>query len=286
MRNITWPKPLIQELKDKRGLIFLGAGASKSCASNAGERFPDWKQLLETLGQDMTGDDKAAFDDLLEKSRYLDAAQVVADTVHPSTQHDTLGSFFQNKKIKPSSLYESVNLIDQPIVLTTNYDNMYETYWNSLEPDSDDDPQLITADPASKHIVDHLRSGRRLLIKVHGSISNPHDLVLSRSSYAKSRTENAEFYRVVSSLMLTRTMLFIGCGFGGDPDIDLLLEDAAFNAQSNYPHYALIPEGMHRSQISALRNAFNIQAIEYEVRGNDHSDLLAHLSELATIVSD
>lgn len=286
MIDIQWPEALVRELADRRGLVFLGAGASRSCQASTGEKFPDWWELLNSLGSYLTGGDKDAFDGLMEKSRLLDAAQVIADSMDTSSFHNRLLTTFKHKRIKPNELYEAINVIDQPIVLTTNYDQIYEDYWDSLDSGAVADRQLLVATPADEHLIDHMRAGRRLLIKLHGCISNPHKVVLSRSSYAENRTKNMEFYRVVSALMLTRTMLFVGCGFGGDPDIDLLLEDAAFTARSEYPHYALVPKGQHPSLLKALKTSFNIQAIEYEARGTDHSDLLVHMADLAKQVEN
>lgn len=282
MTLVDWPDELVRELADKRGLIQLGAGASRSCKAADGTRMPDWKGLLQELGASLTGPDKGVFDWFIESSRLLDAAELISHSISAQKRHQILIKVFDNPRIKPSDLYDCINLIDQPVVLTTNYDRLYENYWQELraEDDSDINP-LIVSDPSTKSIIDHMRAGRRLLVKVHGTITDVHNLVLSRSSYAKSRTEHAEFYRVVSALMLTRTMLFIGCGFNGDPDIDLLLEDAAFTAKSEYPHYAVLPRGRHESEKQALRNAYNIVVLEYTPSDDSHNELLTSLKDLA-----
>lgn len=287
--SIQWPAGLVQELADRRALIVLGAGASRTCVGkNSSERFPAWDELLMKLAVPLKTDDRSAFDEMIKRSRLLDAAQLVRDGVEKRILDDSLLSIFSNPHIKPSSLYEYVNLIDQPVVLTTNYDRMYELYWQDLVTSSPDaSQQLIVATRLDDGIIDNLRASRRLLVKVHGTIDKHQRLVLSRGDYSRARTENARFYQVVSALMLTHTMLFIGSGFNGDPDMDLLLEDAAFAAKSEYPHYALLPQGKHSSEIRTMRSAFNVQAVEYEVRANhDHSAMLEALKDLADLVVD
>lgn len=281
-----WPGDLVRELVDRRGLIFLGAGASRSCESAAGVRLPDWAGLLDYLAENLKDDELATYKDMVRRSRLLDAAQLIRDSVPDRIVHDALLSTFNDARIKPGPLYDAVNLLDQPVVLTTNYDRLYERFWDELEPDpGGGSPQLMVSTHLENDIVDHLRAGRRLLVKMHGSVAKPRDIVLSRSDYSRARTKNATFYQTVSALMLTRTMLFIGSGFNGDPDIDLLLEDAAFTAKSAYPHYALLPSGRHASELRSLRSAFNVEVLEYPVTpAGGHAALVDRLAELAEIV--
>ena len=222
----------------------------------------------------------------MSKSRLLDAAQILVDTLSPPLLHRGLMDIFANNTIKPSSLYESVNLIDQPVVMTTNYDRMYERFWETELNESLSGPKapLMVSHYKETDVVDNLRSDRRLLLKLHGTIDKPRDLVLSRSQYSRAKYEHANFFRVVSALMLTRTMLFVGCGFNGDPDIDLLLEDSAFTAQSTAPHYALVAKGRHNSEIRSLQNAFNITLLEYDNANGDHAEMLAQMTALAQLV--
>ena len=222
----------------------------------------------------------------MSKSRLLDAAQILVDTLSPPLLHSSLIKIFANNTIKPSSLYESVNLVDQPVVMTTNYDRMYERFWETElnEPLSGPKPPLMVSHYKETDVVDNLRSDRRLLLKLHGTINKPRDLVLSRSQYSRARYEHANFFRVVSALMLTRTILFVGCGFNGDPDIDLLLEDSAFTAQSTAPHYALVEKGRHASEIRSLQSAFNITLLEYDNENGDHAEMLTQMAILAQLV--
>lgn len=284
--NDFWPADLVQELSQRRGIVFLGAGASASCTSDAGVRQPGWVDLLDQLAVSLTTADKAAFQDAIGKSRLLDAAQIVVDNVTPPLLNVALTRIFANSTIRPSALYESLNLIDQPVVMTTNYDRMYERFWEILVNASGDEPMdsLVVRNYTDTDVVDYLRSDRRLLLKLHGSIEKPNDLVLSRSQYSRAKYEQANYFRIVSALMLTRTMLFVGCGFNGDPDIDLLLEDSAFTAQSTAPHYALVARGRHSSEIRSLKSAFNITLLEYDNVAGDHAEMLIQLNSLASLV--
>jgi hypothetical protein len=281
-----WPADLVQALSQRRGVVFLGAGASATCVSEAGSRQPGWVALLEGLSSNLAEEDRPAFGAALARSRLLDAAQIIVDGVESALLNDQIVQLFNDASIRPSKLYEYVNLIDQPVVMTTNFDRLFERFWeNELhEPLTGPKPPLMVSHYREQDVVDNLRSDRRLLLKLHGTVDKPRDIVLSRSQYSKARFEFANFFRVVSALMLTRTVLFIGCGFSGDPDIDLLLEDAAFAAQSTSPHYALVAAGRHPSEIKSLRSAFNIKLLEYDNTAGDHSQMLERMAELSELV--
>lgn len=261
---------LQNELMHKRGMLVLGAGVPMSCNSGSETDFPSWNKLLYKLAGKLQGGDLTAFESAMNNSRLLDAAQIIVDQVSKSQLHQILLDVFNHRNNEPSELYSSIGLIDQPVVLTTNYDRMLEVFWDSLP--NNGGGHLMVSRHSDNDIVDHLRSGRNVLVKLHGSIDKVNEIVLSRSQYARARTGNSEFYKVISALMLTRTMLFIGCGFNGDPDIDLLLEDSAFTARSDYPHFALLPSGRHSSEINAIRNSYNIKILEYDAPCRGHDD--------------
>lgn len=281
-----WPQELVQELAERRGLIVLGAGAPLSCgASGRGHLYPTWRQLLEGLIDKLPAGDKDAATTALDQNRFLDSAQIVVDRLSSQTYQARLIELLGDPTVTPSSLYESVHLIDQPVVVTTNYDKIYESYWDLMakEDMQGSKPPLMVRTCAQNDVIDHLRSERRLLLKVHGCISDPKGIILSRSQYRAARYEHGNYFRVLSALMLTRTMLFIGSGFNGDPDLDLLLEDAAFTAQSSAPHYALLPAGRHGSELRALSSGSNVEALEYDP-ADGHKELLVRLTELAELV--
>ncbi|WP_157985642.1 SIR2 family NAD-dependent protein deacylase [Microcella alkaliphila] len=185
-------------------------------------------------------------------------------------------------------MHKHINLLDQPVLMTTNYDRLYERYWEQElnTPLTGPKPPLMVSTYVDNDVVDNLRSDRPLLLKLHGSVEKPRNLVLSRSQYSRAKFEYPNFFKVVSALLLTRTVLFVGCGFNGDPDIELLLEDSAFTAQSIAPHYAITPKGRHDSETRSIRKAFNVKLLEYDNEDGNHDELTARLAELSRLVDD
>ncbi|WP_299039423.1 SIR2 family protein [uncultured Pseudokineococcus sp.] len=173
--------------------------------------------------------------------------------------------------------------------MTTNYDKIYERFWEQLasksDPEGEEPAPLVTLNYYDDGLIDNLRSERRLLLKLHGTAEAADRIILSRSQYAHGRHQYAGFFAGVSALLLTRTVLFIGMGFSGDPDVDLLLEDAAFMARARSQHYALVPQGRSVSELQSLGSAFNVQAKEYVVTPTGgHDALLEALNDLCKLV--
>lgn len=276
-----WPRALVRELAERRGIIFLGAGASRTCVTAGGDQLPDWKGLLLSFRDKLPTADLDAFDEKMGRERYLEAAQIVVDGTPPADFDWHMRELIEMPGLEPSLLHEYVNEIDQPVVMTTNYDTLYEKYWQTLTPSGADRPYHVTR-YYEDDAVNHLRSNRRLVLKLHGSIEKTNALVLSRSQYFEAKQKYPGFYAVVDALMLTRTVLFIGCGFSGDPDIDLTLENAVIAAPSAYPHYALVKRGRHASEVAAIKKTFNIALLDYE----EHDDALQRLEELRDLVSE
>lgn len=288
-----WPDHLLKELIDRRGMLVLGSGLSRTCTDAAKQkRMPTWRDLIFELAASLPPSDRGEIERLVDGGRMLDAAQILIDLVSGSDLKNYIRRTFLDQAIRPSNLYEAVNLIDQPIVLTLNYDRLYEMYWEQLVPETLplDGGSAVMPLAVSRYdeadAIDHVRSERRLLMKLHGCASKPEGIVFSKSQYANAKYSYPNYFRLVSALMLTRTMLFVGCGFSGDPDVDLLLEDAAFLTQSDLPHYALLPEGQHFTRIKSIRSIYNVQVLEYDNSDGTHSGLAPRLQELAQLVND
>jgi SIR2-like protein len=277
-----WPRSLVRELAERRGIIFLGAGASRTCQAPNGRSIPGWIDMLASFRDKLKPQDQAAFDDKMGRERLLEAAQIVVDGTPPGDFDWHMRELVEIPGLEPSQLHECVNEIDQSVVMTTNYDSLYEKYWNKLAATSAsglDRPFAVTRffdDDA----VNHLRSNRRLIMKLHGTIEKTNQIVLSRSQYFQAKQSFPGFYSVVDALILTRTVLFIGCGFSGDPDIDLTLENAVIAAPSAYPHYALVRRGRHPSEVDSIRKTFNIVLLEYD----EHEEVVDRLQELRDLV--
>jgi hypothetical protein len=198
-------------------------------------------------------------DALIAKEKYLDAAEVMFASVQPADFSGLIRELFVIPRYAPSNIHRAVLDIDPKVVVTTNYDDIYDTYCRSGEAEEG----YNTCRYYDTHLVADLRSPVRLIVKAHGCVSDTAHMVLTRSQYFEQKQRHPSFFRVLDALFLTNTLLFVGYSLS-DPDIQLLLENASIAAASVHPHYAVMPNNTPDALRASAKKAYNIEFLEYE----------------------
>jgi hypothetical protein len=278
---IVWPASLLAEVAERRCVIVLGAGASAGCLSEDGTTRPkDWRGFLESgISGIANAGDKREATRLLNKGLFLDAAQVMADALGPGDFGMFIDAELVTPRFQPCTIHELVLAIDPKIVITTNYDNIYETFARAGTAAAG----YNVVRYYETHFVNDLRSPRRLIVKAHGCVSNAQRIVLTRSQYFEARRTYPQFFAALDAIFLTHTLLFVGSSFSGDPDIELLLENAYISAPSDHPHFAIVEKGRHPSVRRAIEETHNIKFLEY-ARGR-HDQVVDALRALSNDVA-
>lgn len=272
-----WPNSLVREVAERRAIFFIGAGLSKT----AYQAFPSWSELLVTLSSKLKRrKDRDLVSKLVRQGSMLDAAQIIRDNVVRADTTEILRGVFQIRPIPHHSVYEDLLAIDPKIIVTTNYDELLEKNFEHYSGGTE-------AHSISRHNTDHLlndlRSPIRSIIKMHGCITNPTQLVLDRSSYFALKREKQSFLHIVQAIMTIGTVIFIGYSIS-DPDIQLILENINVFSRSDNPHYALIERFEHSAVRDATTNSYNIHFLEYPMK--EHHHVALYLSELKKEVSN
>lgn len=263
---IEWPPALVTELAERRCIIFMGAGTSLGSVSEDGvRRPPDWERFLRDAANLVHVDaDKKHALALIKKNQYLDAAEVITDRSNPADFTDYLRNTFVQPHFSPSELHKIILDIDPKIVITTNYDEIYDHYCESGHAESG----YNICRYYDRFAVENIRSRIRLVIKAHGCVSDATRIVLSRSSYYRAKRDYPGFYQLLDALFLTHTLLFVGASLT-DPDIQLVLENANLSVPSAHPHYALVEKTRHESIKASIKKTNNVELIEYPRKKHD-----------------
>lgn len=173
-----------------RLVLFLGAGVS------AGANLPQWKDLLLQLAQEagFQEEEREAFGrlDALDQAEYLaqklgghekmggQVAALLRSYTHYSLAHGLLAS---------TPFSEAV---------TTNYDKLFEQACAAAS-------RPLTVLPYSPST----QTGQWLL-KMHGCLDYPDDIVLTRQSYLRYAERHAALGGIVQAMLITKYMLFMG----------------------------------------------------------------------------
>lgn len=272
---MIWPKALTAELASRRCIIFLGAGASAGSISSDGSKNPStWETFLNDLKGKMRVASSKVVDEMIVQKRYLDAAEIILNNVPQADFTGYIREEFVRPRYKPSPIHEAVLEIDPKIVVTTNYDDIYDNFCR--QGDAVDGYNVCKY--YEDHLVSDLRSPVRLIVKAHGCVSDSSKIILSRSHYFREKQNHENFFKVLESLFLTHTVLFIGYSLS-DPDIQLILENSNIAAKSAHPHYIAISDNIEASLKESYKRTYNLEFIEFQ-QGN-YQELNEGLTELA-----
>ncbi|ELQ6142579.1 hypothetical protein FZI32_21375 [Cronobacter sakazakii] len=283
---INWPDSLIDELAARRCVIFIGSGASASASKKGPNDVtlhpPTWDKLLESLIEKCPDDQegsKAKAIELLEAQKYLDCAELVRHhCMQPADYNKNIESIFSG--YNPTEIHKAVLNLDQKVVVTTNFDRIYEHL--CLRGEARDG--YIVLNYYDDGLIARMRSPKRIIIKAHGCAGTPERTILTKSDFFKARSDYPGFFSSLESIFLTHTILFIGYSVN-DPEIQLILENNIITYPSDNPHYATTSKGMHRTMIAAFKKTNNIAMLEYDPQDN-HIELVDSLNELCGEVEE
>src|SRR4029453_2673072 len=106
----------------------MGAGASAGAQTRDGKNPLAWKDFLKALLDQSTAStrDRKSVVGLLKKDQYLDAAEIIRQHIDTPDFDQFIRNLFQIPRYEPSQIQKSVLNIDPKIVVTTNYDKIYD----------------------------------------------------------------------------------------------------------------------------------------------------------------
>jgi NAD-dependent SIR2 family protein deacetylase len=267
-----WPDNLVEELAYRRCLIFLGSGISATAKNDKGESPDTWGKFLNNIKTKMknpTVEDTEFVEDMLQKQNYLLALQAIADLCDSGEYSNYLKNQYLRGKYKPSKVHELIKDLDSKIVITTNFDKLYENLCH--------EPEYLTFDYTdTRSIIGSIKAPENLIIKAHGSIDDTEKLIFTAKQYYQAQEEYPEFYHLLTALFLTHTVVFFGYSLN-DPDINLLLQFLHNTANSACPHYMVDKSGNKPQLVKHWKDTYNVSLLEY---GDDYSYLENSLEEL------
>ncbi len=175
--------------------LFLGAGVSASAG------LPLWGELLDLLARQAGMSDGECAD--LRKLNPLDQAGVIERRLGgPDELREAIrGVFRRDHYGLIHALLASLPLTE---AVTTNYDELFEMAWTARGRRPSVLPYVLRPDEDS------------WVLKMHGTVSRPDDIILTREHQIKYEEQHAALAGIVQTLLLTRHMLFVGFSLSDD----------------------------------------------------------------------
>ncbi len=221
------PTGLVESFKRERAAVFCGAGASATAG------IPDWQQFVATLAVDLgiePDHQKRAY----SPTMLLNTPQFYENRFGRRRLIDRMSGMLEPMSPKPSSTYDLVAQLPCSLFYTTNFDELLE---DSLRR-TGAKYELVISDEGARIYSD--RRGRQLR-KIHGTISQPNSLVVTRSDYASFVVNNTLTLGTLHNDLTQYSFLFIGYSLS-DPDFNSIYDGVMYSmGRMRQTHYMCVP---------------------------------------------
>ncbi|MDR2565708.1 MAG: CHAT domain-containing protein [Bifidobacteriaceae bacterium] len=242
---------------------FVGAGMTVDAG------FPLWAAALSRIGAAVPFlTDLSSVKALITAGDLQEAANMLHQAAGQDAFREALKYVFRDELAASADVGAlPVSLLPQAFpagpVITTNFDRFLESrlFTGHLAFDNRIiGPAQLRAE--REHLI---RGNPRWLVKWHGCVSAPDEVVFTTASYDKhyGPSNGSQTARFLGEFFRSRPMLFLGCSLSADRTLDLL---TAIAKNDTRPHYALVPRAEDPAKFAAdgrrLSNA-GIRAIWY-----------------------
>lgn len=261
---------LVQKLKEKKVIIFVGTGVSAYTTQN--EPLSKWRGLLEN-GVEYCKDVANCDDNWVRRKReaidsneleeWLSVAEHITNKLKGVHQFKT---WLRNKVgTLPNNRPELINKIGEldTQIYTINYDKLLD---ENLK-------RGIISNKNADKIQDVVNGSRKEIVHLHGYYDDADTVILGNISY--NGLKHDEYFQAIEkAISLSKHILFIGFGAGlDDPNFGPLFEWSKKVIDSEHHHFRLILEKDRNTLPSDLK----IQNLVY---GSDYDDIYTFMCEL------
>ena len=179
-------------------------------------------------------------------------------------------------EVKPNdAIYPLICQMQFRALITTNFDTLLEDAF-----------QMFSSHKIKSWTQQEVRENlaqidEQFLLKLHGTYERQGTVVLGLQGYLKNIYENDMVVKIMETLLISNSFLFIGYGLN-DPDFNSLMDHInVISKNNNRMHYLAIDKG----KISVLEKKYlkkhkNITVLEYDNVTGMHEGLMDILDEL------
>ncbi len=273
--SLSWPPELIQAIARRRAVVLIGSGVSANAITNAGAHPPTWGEFLTTSYKAL-GRRVPHIASALKRYSYLEACDYLKGE-YDARWPDTIREAFVTPQYRPSEIHKAIFNLDCRIVVSLNFDKIYETYAIQVSENT-----VVVKNYYDEDVRQTVAGMDRYIIKPHGTIDTMSRMIFTLDDYASARIRHASFYEMMTALLHTHAFLCIGCGLS-DPDIKLIFEDYRYKFGES-PHYITLPSPVSTAEASLIQKTRGLNVLKYSQKDN-HKELTESLLELGKAVS-
>lgn len=276
-RNASELPALVSYVRERRCVLFVGAGLSRPAG------YPGWGDLMRhvvdgTHAQLGDAARKEELELLLAQSKFAE----VADQCRTLLGRTFFGRMMRDQLARrvapPAATHKAIVETPYACIVTTNFDTLLEdafAEWSDFG---------IPKAPTGMELSQHgtlLLDGAFFILKAHGTIDDDESMVFTSEDYRRITHANPAFQAVMSSLLLTHAILFVGYSLS-DPNFRLLMDSQLTTFGSDAPPRYALMENVSDSERAILRRTAGIEVISFAKGAyGEVAGLLQYLSEAA-----
>jgi len=228
---------LFELIRKEEVVIWAGAGFSIYAG------FPSGKQLGHILYNNLTATEKK------QTKLEMPIPELAEDFYRLKGNNRNqliriLKETFLDKKSKSFKYHESISKIPHlKTIITTNYDNLFELAYKSKA-------QLIL----SSNDIPYLDKEKVHIYKVHGDLSFPNSIIITRSDYNnffKIGSENDIYWSSIKEKISTKNVLFLGYNLE-DSNTSVIFEKITEAFGHNRKEWFLVAPNLPQHKVNHL----------------------------------
>jgi hypothetical protein len=200
---------VVRDLAEGKLLIFLGAGASLGGVAEhaSGERAPTSKELMTAIGERfgvaVTGE-----------STLAGVASVAAQQSGEGSVKGHVAEIIRSKCRKPLRAHRALARILPKIVVSTNYDDLYE---RALDEQGTSVTKVVRPND-----IPQVTDQRPTLVKLHGDVHSTDMMVLTKQDYRRWEDKAQSLVTQMLADLQRYAVVFVGYSLN-DPNLERLL---------------------------------------------------------------
>jgi hypothetical protein len=270
------PHSLVRHVAAGRCVVFVGAGLS------AWAGLPTWATLLKRMVATLRDEGHPSprlveLDGMLDQGKLLEVAEYCRDQLGRSQYAQFLTNELRHQPSDDPMPHQLIVQSGFSAAITTNYDKLLE---NAYFRGWGISPPVVTHEDIDR-LAQLLFTGEFFILKAHGDLDRPGSAVFTSSDYRDLIHANPAYDAVMSSMLITKAVLFIGYSLS-DPDFRLLMDRQFVTFGDATPiRYALMREGGVVEQ-ELLWRSRNVRVLQY----GQHDQIVPILESLRQRVKE
>ena len=209
----TVPSKLVEAGARDQLLIVVGAGASRAAD------LPSWNELVNVLAEQARKEgkiDRQLFEEIRDAVSKGDPITGVS-MLDEGWARARVVKIFGDPALRPTATHRALARISGALFVTTNYDRLLEI---AIEEVAGAAPSVCTMSQTSA--IARMKPGD--VLKLHGDVDHPDDLVLDLSDYRNVRGCPEAWRKTLESYLSRGEVLLVGYGYS-DQHLRSTVED-------------------------------------------------------------